>query len=114
MTNSPWILVASVHKCTPEEFAANKHLNLFIGHERCQRPRCTAEARSSGLFQVFGFMVAHSIAQVGTGFPYFSPTCYWYTADGEEWPLEYVSTMNVGADVASVIRKVCSSIYMQY
>ena len=66
------------------EFVNNTHVKLFDGPPHCCRPVCTAEARSCGLFKVLGLMVAHSIAQDGVGFPYLSPTCYWYMVGGEE------------------------------
>ena len=64
------------------------------------------QGHPSGLFRLLGTMVAHSIAQVGVGIPYFSPACFWYMAKGEERAVEYVSTADVGADVASLITKV--------
>ena len=56
-----------------------KHL-LFINviQQTSCCPVCTAESRSCGLFKVLGSMVDHSIAQEWVGFPYLSPTCYWY------------------------------------
>ena len=51
-------------------------------------------------------MVAHSIGQDGVGFPYLSPTCYWYMVGGEEKALEYISLLDVGADVATIISQV--------
>lgn len=89
-------------------FARNEHVNLFDGPDCYQRPRCTAEARSSGLFKVLGTMVAHSIAQDGIGFPFFSPTCYCYIADGEERTMEVMSYQDVGCDVASLLTQVMS------
>ncbi len=50
--------------------------------------------------------MAHSIAQSGVGFPYLSPVCYWYIADGEQRSLEYLSTEDVGGQVAAVVSKV--------
>ena len=60
------------------DFVSNTHIKLFDGPSNSCRPLCTAESRSCGLFKVLGSMVAHSIAQDGIGFPYLSPTCYWY------------------------------------
>ena len=79
---------AQLYSSVYEGFITNQHVKLFDGPNCYKRPRCTAEARSSGLFKVLGTMVAHSIAQVGIGFPYFSPLCYWYIVDGEERSLE--------------------------
>ena len=88
------------------EFLTNKHVRLFDGPAHSRHPVFTAEARSSGLFKVLGLMVAHSIAQDGVGFPYLSPTCYWYIVGGEVKAMEYVSLIDVGADVAAVVSKV--------
>ena len=46
-------------------------------------------------------MVAHSICQDGIGFPFLSPTCYWYLVGGEEKAVEFVTT-----DSAAVVTKV--------
>ena len=89
-----------------EHFAFNEHVRLFDGCDQHLRPMCSAESRSSGLWKVLGKMVAHSIAQNGIGFPYFSPTMYWYMADGEERSLQYLCLEDVGADVATVVNKV--------
>ena len=51
-------------------------------------------------------MIAHSIAQDGVGFPNFSLCCYWYIVGGEDRALEFVTTDDVGADVAAVVSKV--------
>ena len=37
----------------------------------------------NGVFEVLGKMVAHSMIQVGPGFPYLSPVVYWYVATGD-------------------------------
>ena len=88
------------------EFAKNQHVNLFDRPDYHLRPQRSAESRSSGLFEVLGVMVAHSIAQTGVGFPYISPVCYWYLIGGEECSLPYLSVEDVGTDVATVVTKV--------
>ena len=35
----------------------------------------------------------------GVGFPYLSPTCYWYIVEGEERAFQFVEGGDVGADV---------------
>ena len=62
------------------------------------RPLCTAESRSNGLFKVLGTMVAHSICQDGIGFPYLSPTSYWYRN-----ATDLASVEDVGANVVSKV-----------
>lgn len=90
------------------DFVNNQHVKLFDGPSNFCHPVCTAESRSCGLFKVLGSMVAHSIAQEGVGFPYMSPTCYWYMVGGEEKVIEYISLNDVGADVAAVVSQVHS------
>ena len=36
----------------------------------------------SGLLEIVGKIIAHSIAQSGPGFPYLSLPCYYYLATG--------------------------------
>ena len=95
-----------VYSAVYTDFVNNKLVRLFDGPSHCCRPCCTAESRSSGLFKILGSMVAHSICQDGIGFPYLSPTCYWYLIGGDERAMEFVSVEDVGADVVSVISKV--------
>lgn len=97
---------AQLYSTVFEEFAKNEYANLFEGPPHHLRPRCMAEARSSGLFKVLSSMVAHSLALDGIGFPYLSPTCYWYIVDGEDRAIEYISIADVGADVAILVSKV--------
>ena len=61
-----------------EEFADNKHINLFEGANNFLRPIVSAEVRSSGLLKILGSMIAHSVCQERIGFPYLSLTSYWY------------------------------------
>ena len=89
------------------DFAENKHMHMFEGPPCHSRPVFSAEARSSGLYKVLGTMIAHSITQDGVGFPYLSPLCYWYIAQGEEHAIQHVTLTDVGADIGSVIIQVC-------
>ena len=87
-------------------FAENQHVRLFDGVLTCLRPLYSAEAQSSGLFKVLGQMVAHSISMDGVGFPYLSPTCYWYIVEGEDRALQFVEEGDVGADVFHLVKEV--------
>lgn len=95
-----------VYSSVYTDFINNKSVELFDGPTHSCRPHCTAESRSSGLFKILGTMVAHSICQDGIGFPYLSPTSYWYLIGGDERALEFASLEDVGADIASVVCKV--------
>lgn len=88
------------------DFAFNKYIRLFDGPANQLRPACTAEARSSGLLKVLGSMISHSVCQDGIGFPYLSPTCYWYIVGGEERALEFISNEDLPADSAFVVSQV--------
>ena len=89
-----------------ENFAGNETIRLFDGPINHLRPACTAEARSCGLFKILGNIIAHSICQDGIGFPYLSPTCYWYLIGGEEKALEFASMEDLPADSAIVLAMV--------
>ena len=51
-------------------------------------------------------MVAHSISMDGVGFPYLSPTYYWYIVEGEDRALQFVEEGDVGADVFHLVKEV--------
>ena len=91
-----------------DNFAHNHTIRLFDGPENHICPVCTAEARSSGLLKILGVMIAHSICQDGIGFPYLSPTCYWYMVGGEEKALQFATVQDLPADSAMVISQVCN------
>ena len=81
-------------------------MQLFDGPEKHLHPVCTAEARSSGLIKILGTMISHSICQDGIGFPYLSPTFYWYMISGEEKALQYATVSDMPDDSAIIISKV--------
>ena len=87
-------------------FAKNKFIELFDGPENHLRPSCSADARSSGLFKILGSMISHSICQDSIGFPFLSPTCYWYLVGGDEKALEYASLQDLPADAALLVTQV--------
>ena len=97
-----------VYNTVYSDFLANKYIKLFKGALHCCHPLCTAESRSSGLFKIIGTTVAHSIAQDGVGFLYFSLACYWYMVGGEERAIEFVTLEDIGAEAAGVVSKVCA------
>ena len=86
-----------------QDFADNRVIKLFEGEDNYLRPVTSAEARSSGLLKILGKMVGHSICQEGIGFPFLSPTCYWYMVGGA---IEQVSTQDFPADTALLIQQV--------
>ena len=94
-----------------QHFAENKYVQMFEGPPHFLRPICSAESRSSGMLKVLGTMIAHTIAQDGLGFPYLSPLCYWYLVAGEERALDHLTLVDVGADVRSLVSKVCNIVF---
>lgn len=88
------------------DFANNKLVNLFDGPPNQLRPRCSAEARSSGLLKILGSMIGHSICQDGVGFPYLSQACYWYMIGGEDKALQFAGMEDLPADSAFIISQV--------
>ena len=56
---------------------------VFNGDKNNKVPAFSNELVVNGLFEVLGKMIAHSLIQSGPGFPYLSPTIYWYLATGD-------------------------------
>lgn len=104
---------AQLYTAILDGFSQNKKIKLFEGPPRRLRPHCTAESRSSGLFKVLGTMVGHALLQDGIGFPFLSPLCFWYIADGEEKALQHLNIGDVGEDVSAFLTEV-SSIICKY
>ena len=50
----------------------------FTGEDFRKVPVFSNKFVVNGFFEVLGKMVAHSIIQCGTGFPYLAPAIYWY------------------------------------
>ena len=96
-----------------QQFAENKHVQLFDGPRHSLRPRYTAESRSSGLFKTFGQMIAHAIAQDGVGCPCMSQACFWFIAAGEDQALQFIDLSDVGAGVAHVVTQVSHDSYVR-
>jgi len=88
------------------DFAQNKHIHLFDGVENFLRPATSAVARSSGMLKILGKMISHSIFQDGIGFPFLSPTCYWYLIGNEDMAIQHISLEDLPADSASLITEV--------
>ncbi len=95
-----------VYTTVYDDFAFNKTVQLFEGPENSLRPIVSAEVKSFGLLKIIGSMIAHSICQDGIGFPYMSPTCYWYMVGGEEKALEFAKLDDLPSDAAHVVSEV--------
>ena len=66
-------------------FSENQPLNSSMTHQiSYDLTTALATNRCSGMFNILGSIVEHSILQDGIGFPYLSTVCYWYVAAGQE------------------------------
>ena len=66
-----------------EELAAGKPIELFEGEFTRKVPSYRPHAVMSGLLEMVGKIIAHSIAQGGPGFPYLAKPCYYYLVTGD-------------------------------
>ncbi|KAJ7354986.1 G2 M-phase specific E3 ubiquitin protein ligase [Desmophyllum pertusum] len=58
-------------------------IKMFQGPPERVIPIYRSENVLTGVFEVLGRMVAHSLVQGGPGFPYLAPVVYWYIATGD-------------------------------
>eukprot|EP00794_Sanderia_malayensis_P005868 gene5868-6561_t len=59
------------------------YLRLFRGQNARLTPVYSSEHVLTGIFEVLGKMIAHSLVQGGPGFPYLAPGIFWYIATGD-------------------------------
>ena len=72
--------------CALFNLAANNQflcLRLFTGPPNRVTPVYSSEHILTGIFEVLGKMISHSLVQGGPGFPYLAPAVYWYVATGD-------------------------------
>ena len=83
--------------------------NIFVGSEGRRLPVFSNELVVNGFFETLGKMIAHSLVQGGPGFPYLSPTIYWYLATGDlQVALQRASCTDVdNIDLVEYITRVC-------
>lgn len=66
-----------------EGIASCPEYRLFEGPENWKLPAYNSTALYSGLFEVLGRLVGHSILQTSIGYPSLAPPMYWYIATGD-------------------------------
>jgi len=90
--------------------------NVFTGDDFRKVPVFTNELVVHGFFEVLGKMVAHSIIQCGTGFPYLAPAIYWYLATEDlQVSIGYASRTDVSnKNLDMLIDQVCNSNICKY
>ena len=58
-------------------------MHLFRGSDSRLTPICSTEHVLTGVFEVLGKMIAHSLIQGGPVFLFLNPSIYWYIATGD-------------------------------
>ncbi len=91
---------------------SNNCQHLFEGLPSRIRPTYRQSSISSGLINIVGKMVGHSVVMDGQGFPYFSPTCYYYMAGCNNRALSEISLADAGENVSHVISMVHVYVYV--
>lgn len=88
--------------------ARNDEMSLFQEDARRRLPLFKNEHAVTGIFEILGKMIAHSLVREGPGFPYLSPVIYSYISTGDlQAALVKVSVIDVcDPTVAGVIQKV--------
>ena len=88
--------------------ARSDEMKLFQGEVRRRLPLFKNEHVITGIFEILGKMIAHSLVQEGPGFPYLAPVIYSYISSGDlQVALLKVSIMDVCDPIlAGVIKKV--------
>ena len=57
--------------------------HIFTGEPYRKVPVFSNELVVNGFFEILGKMISHSLVLGGPGFPYLSPSIYWYLATGD-------------------------------
>ena len=85
-------------------------LTLFKGQAKNLVPVFSNLHVLTGIYEILGKMIAHSIIQNGPGFPCLAPVIYWYIASGDlQTAVLKASSLEVGDEhqpLATYIRKV--------
>ena len=87
--------------------ASSDALGLFEGPPNSLRPAFRQSSISSGMLTLFSTMVGHSIILDCQGFPFLSPSNYYYMAGHHIKALSLVSLNDVSEKVPYIITKVC-------
>ena len=84
------------------------YLRLFTGHNQRLTPIYNSEHILTGVFEVLGKLIAHSLIQGGPGFPFLAPGIYWYISTGDlSEAVARASCLDIGdAELASFIERV--------
>ena len=91
-----------------EAIAESQDYMLFEGPDSRRLPAYNSTSAYSGLFEVLGRLIGHSILQSAIGYPCLALPVYWYMATGDMYKaLSYVSIIDVrDAQVKDYIEKV--------
>ncbi len=86
--------------------ATSQQLRLFEGTANRLRPVFRQSSISSGMMSLVGKMVGHSILMDCQGFPFLSPSCYYYMAGYTDQAMAECSLVDAGDRVSQVVSKV--------
>ena len=115
LDDSPAIDIGGVRRAVFSEVfsscADNQCVRMFDGPPHFLRPRYSIEIQSTMLMKVLGQMIAHSIAMDGVGFPYLSPTCFWYLIGGVDKAPPFLGESYVSDVVNLIVKKVCTDLF---
>lgn len=91
--------------------ASSSSLGLFEGPPNRLRPAFRQSSISSGLMNIMGKMVGHSIILDRQGFPFLSPACYYYMAGHIDLAVSELSIEDAGDRTVRIVRRYvkCSS-----
>ena len=91
------------------EKLASGYLGIFEGKTYHLRPAFTLSVLTSDTLKHLGAMVGHSILMDKIGFPYISPSLYYYMADSVDTSITLVSDNDVSDKTRYIVKEVCQS-----
>ena len=82
------------------------YLDMFEGPSRRLRPAFKISILNSGILQILGQMIGHTLLMDGIGFPYLSPPCYYYMAGKWNTAITFITDEDVSSRVRHVLKQV--------
>ena len=82
------------------------YLDMFEGPHNRLRPTFKISVLNSGILKIFGKMIAHTLLMDGVGFPYLSPSCYYYMAGKWNIAVTFISDEDVSSRVRHILKQV--------
>ena len=82
------------------------YLDMFEGPHNRLRLTFKISVLNSGILRIFGKMIAHTLLMDGVGFPYLSPSCYYYMAGKWNIAVTFISDEDVSSRVHHILKQV--------